>query len=88
MPAWLARAVIPIEKYNNPNVPFSLEAWIEDISKGQLPPPPTNVAPPAEDCLFLDVHVPKRVLKNASDPSFKGAPVLFWVSNTPVSGYI
>ncbi|SPO04279.1 uncharacterized protein DNG_06962 [Cephalotrichum gorgonifer] len=79
VPLWQAKAVIPIEKYNNPNVPFTVEAWIEDIRKGQLPPPPANVTPPTEDCLFLDVHVPKRVLRKAKNPSFKGAPVLFWI---------
>ena len=50
-----------------------------------------NATPPAsipdynrgvsEDCLFLDVYVPRKVLNEAGNKkgALQGAPVLFWV---------
>ncbi|KAK4939887.1 hypothetical protein LTR66_014965, partial [Elasticomyces elasticus] len=44
---------------------------------------PTSLIPPPdpreqEDCLFLDVLVPKEVLRNRYNDSYQGAPVMVW----------
>src|SRR5688572_7113266 len=33
-PAWMSRNLATIGKYSNPTVPFTLEAWVEDIRNG------------------------------------------------------
>ncbi|KAF4966556.1 hypothetical protein FSARC_5798 [Fusarium sarcochroum] len=78
-PLWQARAYKPIGLYSN-GKEFSLESWEADIKNstapsGGAPPPPTT-----EDCLFLDVHVPKKVFD--APKSHNGgcdAPVLVFI---------
>ena len=67
-----------IGKYSNPTVPFSLEAWVEDVRNG-VPPPVDLNANATEDCLLLDVHVPKKILEGAQTKQ-DGSPVLVLVS--------
>lgn len=76
---WQGKAYGPIARYTNPNVEFKMDQWIEDI-RNSVPRQVPNAGPVTEDCLFLDVHVPKAVLERASDPTFDGVPILFWVS--------
>ncbi|KAF5021002.1 hypothetical protein F66182_6933 [Fusarium sp. NRRL 66182] len=61
-PRWQAKTQMAIGKYSNPTVPFTLEGWVEAIENGMVPPGNINVNA-TEDCLLLDVHVPKKVLK-------------------------
>ncbi|EXK26468.1 hypothetical protein FOMG_16940 [Fusarium oxysporum f. sp. melonis 26406] len=53
-----------IGKYSNLKAPFTLEGWVEAIENGMVPPGYIN-ANATEDCLLLDVHIPKKVLKAA-----------------------
>ncbi|CAI6094443.1 unnamed protein product [Clonostachys chloroleuca] len=69
---WQARAFGPIGAFTN-GKPFTLEAWEQEIQDSSIPPIDFNKAT-SEDCLFLDVHVPKRIFKNKC-----GAPVLVWI---------
>lgn len=68
-----------IGKYSNPTVPFTLDGWVEAIENGMVPPGNLN-ANATEDCLLLDVHVPKKVLKTVGTEDGKGVPVLLFVS--------
>lgn len=86
IPAWQAKAYGPVRKFSNPSVPFNLTAWEDAIATTTIPNLELN-AETAEDCLFLDVHVPKRILdgskqdfRSSGQPS-GGAPVLVWVRN-------
>ena len=75
----MARAFGPIAKYSNPANPFTLEAWERDIANSPVPNINLN-ANTTEDCLFLDVYVPKHVLEGAQRTHGYEAPVLVWVS--------
>lgn len=75
VPAWQGKAYKPIAKYSNPSVPFNLKDWEEAILNGTVPSGDPNKGA-SEDCLFLDVHVPKGVLGRGGK---HGAPVLVWV---------
>ena len=69
-----------IGKYSNPKVPFTLEGWVEAIENGMVPPGNIN-ANATEDCLLLDVHIPKKVLKAAGTKNKESVPVLVFVSS-------
>uniref|UniRef100_A0A8H7K424 Carboxylic ester hydrolase n=1 Tax=Bionectria ochroleuca TaxID=29856 RepID=A0A8H7K424_BIOOC len=69
---WQARAFGPIGAFTN-GKPFTLEAWEQAIQNSSIPPIDFNKAS-SEDCLFLDVHVPKKIFKSKC-----GAPVLVWI---------
>ncbi|RFN54486.1 carboxylesterase family protein [Fusarium flagelliforme] len=83
IPLWQARAVKPTAKYSN-GKEFNLQNWEADIKNytptAGKPPPPTT-----EDCLFLDVHVPRKVLDNAKEGKGCDTPVLVWIHG---GGYI
>lgn len=84
MPAWQAKAYSPVRKFSDPSVPFNLTAWEEAIATATIPNLELN-AETTEDCLFLDIHVPKRILDKSKQDlpspgeSSGGAPVLVWV---------
>ncbi|KAK3385245.1 Alpha/Beta hydrolase protein [Podospora didyma] len=84
VPDWQAKAYVAISKYSTPNYPFNLEAWVKDLLNGQPLRAPWN-AVSSEDCLFLDVHVPKKVFKAKSQGRNPGAPVLVWIHG---GGYV
>lgn len=79
IPLWQARAVKPTAEYSN-GKEFSLGSWEADIKNYTpatgKPPPPTT-----EDCLFLDVHVPRQVFDDAKRGKSCNTPVLVWVSH-------
>lgn len=77
-PDWQAKAYGPIGKYSNPNIPFTLEAWKKDLLNSSIPPGDIN-ANATEDCLLLDVHVPKPIFDKAK-AGVAEAHVLVWVS--------
>ncbi|EXK79032.1 hypothetical protein FOQG_16325 [Fusarium oxysporum f. sp. raphani 54005] len=77
-PQWQAKTLMGIGKYSNPTVPFTLEGWVEAIENGMVPPGGIN-ANATEDCLLLDVHVPKKVLKAAGTKNKEGVPVLVFI---------
>lgn len=76
-PDWQGKAYIPIAKYSNPKVPFTLDGWKKDLLNSTSPPGDIN-ANATEDCLLLDVHVPKKVFDQAALGT-SAAPVLVWV---------
>ncbi|EXM16909.1 hypothetical protein FOTG_14876 [Fusarium oxysporum f. sp. vasinfectum 25433] len=67
-----------IRKYSNPKVPFTLEGWVEAIENGMVPPGNIN-ANATEDCLLLEVHIPKKVLKAAGTKNKESVPVLVFI---------
>ncbi|CAJ0554867.1 Ff.00g133800.m01.CDS01 [Fusarium sp. VM40] len=77
-PQWQAKTLMAIGKYSNPTLPFTLEGWVEAIENGMVPPGNIN-ANATEDCLLLDVHVPKKVLKAAGTEVTEGVPVLVFI---------
>ncbi|WZH43051.1 Alpha/Beta hydrolase protein [Fusarium acuminatum] len=83
IPLWQLRASKPIGIYSN-GKDFSLESWEDDIKNYTASvgnPPPTT-----EDCLFLDVHVPRKVFNaNRQRKKGHGAPVLVWIHG---GGYV
>lgn len=79
IPQWQGKAGAPIGKYSKPGVPFDIDDWVEDI-RNAAAPDLSKLGPVTEDCLFLDLHVPKKVLQKASRHLFEGVPVLVWVS--------
>ncbi|KAI8724080.1 Carboxylic ester hydrolase [Fusarium sp. LHS14.1] len=78
VPLWQARAYKPIGMYSS-GKEYSLESWEADIKNstppsGGPPPPPTT-----EDCLFLDIHVTRKVFDSAKNHNGGcDAPVLVW----------
>lgn len=74
-------------RFYDPAVPFNLSIWEDAVRDAPQPNVDFNAAS-SEDCLFLDVHVPKTVLESAGKASSKshkknkGAAVLVWVSTT------
>ncbi|RBQ68334.1 hypothetical protein FVER14953_13995 [Fusarium verticillioides] len=77
-PQWQAKTLMAIGKYSNPTVPFTLEGWVEAIENGTVPPGNIN-ANATEDCLLLDVYVPRKVLKAAGTSDKQGVPVLVFI---------
>ena len=79
VPEWQLKAFAPITKYSS-GAPFTLENWEKDIATME-PPKIDFYSGNTEDCLFLDVYVPAKVLekKRKHSKGFKGVPVLAWV---------
>ncbi|VUC31343.1 unnamed protein product [Clonostachys rosea] len=73
VPGWQSKAYQPIGAFTSGGKPFTLEAWEQAIRNSPVPPIDFNNGT-SEDCLFLDVHVPKKVFKSKC-----GAPVLVWI---------
>jgi len=78
-PAWLLIASEFIPAYLS-GKPFNYDAALAALSNssGSLPPQDPRTT---EDCLFLDVMVPKKVYDQAGNCSGHGtgAPVLVWI---------
>ncbi|KAJ3492800.1 hypothetical protein NLG97_g5135 [Lecanicillium saksenae] len=80
IPAWQSKAFVPIDEFSASGKPFNLTAWEQAIE--DAPPIPIDTTKgTTEDCLFLDVHVPKKILERAQrhPKGFHGVPVLVWV---------
>uniref|UniRef100_A0A0B7KKN8 Carboxylic ester hydrolase n=1 Tax=Bionectria ochroleuca TaxID=29856 RepID=A0A0B7KKN8_BIOOC len=77
-PVWQAKTMAAIGKYSNPANNFTLEGWVETIEGGMVPPGNINQNA-TEDCLLLDVHVPRKVLKAARGQDKEGVPVLVFI---------
>ena len=77
LPAWFALTTSFIPAYLS-GKPYNYEAAVAALanSSGAAPAmdPRTN-----EDCLFLDVMVPKQVFDQASNSSCSRAPVMVWI---------
>lgn len=72
-PAWMATAIAFLTNYTQ-GLPFNATEYARNPQTpvNQVPDPRTS-----EDCLFLDVVVPKNVFEaRSSEP---GAPVLVWI---------
>ncbi|KAH8664467.1 Alpha/Beta hydrolase protein [Xylariales sp. PMI_506] len=79
IPAWQNDAFRPIAEFTF-GAPYSLTAWEEAIKNSTTPGLTGYNNFTTEDCLFLDVHVPKKVLaKTKTCNSTEGAPVLVWI---------
>ena len=67
-------------KWMDPDRPFDMDAWVADLATTNITAKDYNEGPGgvSEDCLFLDVRVPKKTLK-AAGRGTKRAPVLVWV---------
>lgn len=69
-------------KWDDPDREFSIEEWVKDFHETTVDQD-ANEGPGGvtEDCLFLDVHAPKKTLEAGFTGSKgeKGAPVLVWV---------
>ncbi|KAF5618588.1 carboxylesterase family [Fusarium sp. NRRL 52700] len=77
-PQWQAKTLMAIGKYSNPTVPFTLDGWVDAIEQGVVPPGDIN-SNATEDCLLLDVHVPKKVLNAVGTQNEKRVPVLVFI---------
>ncbi|KAM7185124.1 Alpha/Beta hydrolase fold [Naviculisporaceae sp. PSN 640] len=90
VPRWQAAVSGVMGKFYDPAVPFNLTIWEDAVRNAPQPNADFNAAS-SEDCLFLDVHVPRTVLKCAGKASSKGrkkgkgAPVLVWIHG---GGYV
>ncbi|KAL6895014.1 Alpha/Beta hydrolase protein [Trichoderma evansii] len=73
-PNWLVAAFTPIGEFGSGKVPFSINAWEESFNEtvGAI----DFNAETSEDCLFLDVYVPGKVLQQSK---LKSAPVLVYI---------
>ncbi|KAI9718222.1 MAG: hypothetical protein M1812_004212 [Candelaria pacifica] len=79
-PAWFATAAQFIPAFVA-GIPFNAtNSSSSSNSRGGLL---SNIPPQdprtTEDCLFLDVVVPKQILEQSSNRSSRGAPVLVWI---------
>lgn len=77
LPEWQIKATSAAGKFANPNEPFSIDAWVETIRNATIPDVDFNKGT-SEDCLFLDVHVPRNVFEGCKKQK-PGSPVLVWV---------
>ncbi|KAL6808409.1 Alpha/Beta hydrolase protein [Trichoderma camerunense] len=73
-PNWLVSAFTPIGEFASGEVPFSINAWEESFNE-TFKTINFNTAT-SEDCLFLDVYVPGKVLQQSK---LKNAPVLVYI---------
>ncbi|TQV99795.1 acetylcholinesterase [Cordyceps javanica] len=81
IPAWQSKAFVPIDEFSTRGAPFNLSAWERAIEDAPALPIDTTQGT-TEDCLFLDVHVPKKIWERAQrqpEGGFHGVPVLVWV---------
>jgi carboxylesterase type B len=74
-PNWQVAAFTPIGEFASGKVPFSIKAW--ERSFNETVEAPDFNANTSEDCLFLDVYVPGKVLRESK---LENAPVLVYVS--------
>ncbi|KAG8352452.1 hypothetical protein FVEN_g9511 [Fusarium venenatum] len=77
LPKWQASASKAIGLYSS-GKDFSLDSWIADI-KDYVPSVGRPLPPTTEDCLFLDVHVPRKVFMAAQQGKSCDAAVLVWI---------
>ncbi|KAL2843714.1 Alpha/Beta hydrolase protein [Aspergillus pseudoustus] len=85
IPEWQVKGTAASTKYMNPDQPFTLEAWEQDFLNATLPPNRDFNRDTTEDCLFLDVHVPRKVFHRARKGASGGAPVLVFIHG---GGYV
>lgn len=80
IPAWQSKAFAPIDQFSSSGKPFNLTAWEKAIEDSPIIPIDTTKGT-TEDCLFLDIHVPKKIFERAqhNPKGFHGVPVLVWV---------
>lgn len=78
LPAWQALGGAVSGKWTDPGRNFSMDAWVDDFKTTEVKPRDVNSGPggTTEDCLFLDVVVPKKILQSAYK---KAAPIIVWV---------
>ena len=78
-PAWELISVEFVPDYLQ-GIPFNLSAAEESLQSANSSLPPQDPRT-TEDCLFLDVVVPKPVFQGAGNSSYNasGAPVLVWI---------
>ncbi|SPO04632.1 related to cholinesterase [Cephalotrichum gorgonifer] len=81
MPRWQALGGAVASKWADPSRQFDMDEWVADFYTTNITAKDYNEGPGgvSEDCLFLDVRVPKRMLKAASRGKKKLAPVLVWI---------
>ena len=82
LPDWQTRFALPEALFLN-GEPYSLEAYEANVPNATVPPLPDFNQNATEDCLFLDVHVPRKVLVASEQRGYTGAPVLVWVCQGP-----
>ena len=73
-PAWLSTAEQFLALYLAGQTHFNASSFNTSDPAGEMPPEDPRTT---EDCLFLDVVVPKAIFDNAGKDS--GAPVLVWI---------
>lgn len=80
MPRWQALGGAVSSKWTDSSRQFELDEWVADFGTTNITAKDYNEGQGGvtEDCLFLDVRVPKKTLKAASKGK-KRAPVLVWV---------
>lgn len=76
-PAWLAITPNFTTAYLT-GQSFNYEAAVAALSKASGPAPAMDPRT-SEDCLFLDVIVPKQIFDQAGNNSCRGAPVMVWI---------
>ncbi|KAI5361172.1 Putative carboxylesterase, type B, carboxylesterase type B, active, alpha/Beta hydrolase [Septoria linicola] len=75
-PAWLLTAQTFIPQYLTGRTNFTAADFASNsTSSSSLPAQDPRTT---EDCLFLDVQVPKHIFEQTHNKSSKGAPVLVW----------
>lgn len=76
-PAWLAITTTFIPAYLT-GMNYSYEAAVAALASSPSAPPALDPRT-SEDCLFLDVVVPKQIFDQAGNKSCSGAPVMVWI---------
>jgi hypothetical protein len=61
----------------NPDQPFTLDAWVEDFRNATVPPNLDFNRDTTEDCLFLDVHVPRKGFERAREGVASASVLVF-----------
>jgi hypothetical protein len=81
IPNWQFVALDVISPYIASQKPFNLTSWEAGFENASGTVPSDLNAHSTEDCLFLDVHVPRKVLEQTqiNPGALKGASVLVWV---------
>jgi carboxylesterase type B len=80
-PIWTTKVQTPFVEDYLLGQPFNMSTDISSYPYTPTPPSPTIT----EDCLFLDVKVPKKVFDRTKTPTKSLAPVLVWIFG---GGYI
>ncbi len=76
-PAWLAITSTFIPAYLS-GKPYDYAAAVAALSNSSSAAPAMDPRT-SEDCLFLDVVVPKQIFDQAGNQSCSGAPVMVWI---------